>query len=111
MGEMATKRGRYPAEVRERAVRRMFEHPAEHGTQWAAITSIPEKFGMSAQTLRKRVRQAEVDVPASHLPRADDEVVDPQYETAQGERSIDDVQIEQTVTVRAHFVEGRLSVA
>jgi transposase len=61
MGEMATRRGRYPAEVRERAVRLVFEHQAEHETQWAAIGSIAEKFGMSAETLRKWVRQAEVD--------------------------------------------------
>jgi transposase len=60
MGEMAN-RGRYPAEVRERAVRLVFEHQREHETQWAAITSIAEKFGMSAETLRKWVRQAEVD--------------------------------------------------
>ncbi len=33
----------------------------EHETQWAAITSIAEKFGMSAETLRKWVRKAEVD--------------------------------------------------
>ena len=58
---MATRRGRYPAEVRERAVRLVFEHQGEHETQWAAITSIAEKFGMSAETLRKWVRQAEVD--------------------------------------------------
>jgi transposase len=58
---MATRRGRYPAEVRERAVRLVFEHQGEHETQWAAITSIAEKFGMSAETLRKWVRRAEVD--------------------------------------------------
>jgi transposase len=33
----------------------------KHETQWAAITSIAEKFGMSAETLRKWVRRAEVD--------------------------------------------------
>jgi transposase len=60
MGEMAN-RGRYPAEVRERAVRLVFEHQGEHETQWAAITSIAGKFGMSAETLRKWVRRAEVD--------------------------------------------------
>jgi transposase-like protein len=61
MGEMANRRGRYPAEVRERAVRLVFEHQGEHETQWAAICSISEKFGMSAETLRKWVRRAEVD--------------------------------------------------
>ena len=39
----------------------MFEHQDEHPSQWAAITSIAHKFGMSAETLRKWVRRAEAD--------------------------------------------------
>src|SRR3954452_2788264 len=60
MGEMA-RRGRYPAEVRERAVRMVFEHGREYDSEWAAIVSISEKLGMTSETLRKWVRQAEVD--------------------------------------------------
>jgi transposase len=52
---------RYPVEVRERAVRLVLEHRDEYETKWAAITSIAEKFGCSAETLRGWVRQAEVD--------------------------------------------------
>ena len=48
-----TRPGRYPQELRERAVRLVFEHQDEHPSQWAAITSIAHKFGMSAETLRK----------------------------------------------------------
>jgi transposase len=55
------KRTRYPQEVRERAVRMVFEHTEEHGTQWAAIRSISSKLGMSAETLRQWVRRAETD--------------------------------------------------
>ena len=55
------RRGRYPAEVRERAVRMVFEHEREYESQWAAITSIAEKFGMTAETLRSWVRQVETD--------------------------------------------------
>ena len=54
--------GRYPPEVRERAVRMVFDHQAEHSSQWAAICSIADKFGMTHETLRRWVRQAETDV-------------------------------------------------
>jgi hypothetical protein len=49
-----TRRSRYPQEVRERAVRMVFEHQEEHPSQWAAITSIAMKFGVSSETLRHR---------------------------------------------------------
>jgi len=52
---------RYPPEVRERAVRLVFAHEREHSSQWAAICSIAEKIGCSAETLRNWVRQAERD--------------------------------------------------
>jgi transposase-like protein len=43
---------RYPKEVRERAVRLVFEHEREYSSQWAAITSIASKLGMTPETLR-----------------------------------------------------------
>ena len=52
---------KYSPEVRERAVRMVREHAPEHPSQWAAITSIASKFGCTAETLRKWVRQAERD--------------------------------------------------
>ena len=52
---------RYSPEVRERAVRLVQEHGPEYPSQWAAIGSIAGKFGCTAETLRKWVRQAERD--------------------------------------------------
>jgi transposase-like protein len=39
----------------------VFEHQAEHESQWAAINSIASKIGCTAESLRKWVRQAERD--------------------------------------------------
>ena len=55
------KPSRFSPEVRERAVRMVVEHQDEHHSQWAAITSIAEKIGCSAETLRNWVRRAERD--------------------------------------------------
>ncbi len=56
-----TKRTRYSPEVRERAVRMVFEHQHEHESQWAAIESISTKIGCTSETLRRWVRQSEID--------------------------------------------------
>ena len=55
------KRGRYPAEVKERAVRLVFEQQSAHGSQWATISSIAGKMGCTPETLRSWVRRAERD--------------------------------------------------
>ncbi len=52
---------KYSAEVRERAVRMVLEHREEYDSEWAAMGSIAAKIGCTAETLRKWVRQAEID--------------------------------------------------
>ena len=51
----------YPRELRDRAVRMVFDHQHEYATQWAAIVSIGEQLGVQRETLRKWVRRAETD--------------------------------------------------
>ena len=55
------RRSRFSQEVRERAVRLVFDHRGQYGSQWEAIRSIAEKIGCSAEALRKWVRRSEVD--------------------------------------------------
>ena len=52
---------RFPKEVRERAVRMVFDHQADYASEWEAMRSIAAKIGCSAETLRSWVRRAEVD--------------------------------------------------
>jgi len=47
--------------MRERAVRMVFEHQDQYDSQWAAISSVATKLGMTPETLRKWVRRAEID--------------------------------------------------
>ena len=53
--------GKYPDELRERAVRMVLDHGHEYGSQWEAICSVAEKVGPKAETVRLWVRQAEKD--------------------------------------------------
>ena len=67
-----TRPGRYPGEIRERAVRLVREHESEYPSQWAAITSIATKCGMTPETLRKWVRMTEVDLGQRSGPTTDE---------------------------------------
>lgn len=53
--------GKYPVELRDRAVRMVVDHRGEYSSQWDAICSVASKLGPTPETVRKWVRQAEID--------------------------------------------------
>ena len=59
---MGRRSSNYPPELRERAVRIVAQVRPEYPSDWPAICAVAEKLGIgTAETLRKWVRQAEVD--------------------------------------------------
>lgn len=52
---------RWDTETKEKAIRLVIEHRSDYSSEWAAITTIATRLGMSAETLRKWVRQSRVD--------------------------------------------------
>ena len=52
---------RFDKGTRAKAVRLVKDHVGDYESQWAAIKAVSARLGMSAETLRRWIRQAEVD--------------------------------------------------
>lgn len=52
---------KYDEQTKAKAVRLVIEHVQNYDSEWAAIVAVSGRLGMTAETLRRWVRQAEVD--------------------------------------------------
>ena len=48
--ESMPSKGKYPDELRERAMRMVLDHGHEYGSQWEAICSVADKLGPKPET-------------------------------------------------------------
>jgi transposase len=51
----------YDAQMRAKAVRLVQEHRDDYASEWEAMKAIGARLGINAETIRKWVRQAEID--------------------------------------------------
>jgi transposase len=52
---------KYNQDTKAKAIRLVREHAGEYPSEYAAITAVAGRLGMTAETLRKWLRQAAVD--------------------------------------------------
>jgi len=52
---------KYDQDTRAKAVRLVREHAGDYESEWAAISAVAGRMGMSSETLRKWIRRGEVD--------------------------------------------------
>ena len=61
MSETKSPQYRYPAELRERAVRMVFETIEQRKERHGAVTRVAKQLGIGSESLRTWVHQAEID--------------------------------------------------
>ena len=52
---------RYDENTKARAVRLVVDHVEDYASEWEAITTVAGRLGVSPETLRRWLRQAEID--------------------------------------------------
>jgi transposase len=65
---------KYSPEVRDRAVRMVFDQAPEHSSQWAAIRSVGDKLGIRTESLTtdERARLTQLERENFELKRANE---------------------------------------
>src|SRR6478736_3353110 len=61
LGKVHHMASKYDPETRAKAVRLVLEHRDDYASEWAAITAVSKRLGMTAATLRSWIRQHQVD--------------------------------------------------
>lgn len=52
---------KYDEAIKAKAIRLVADHRDDYDSEWAAISAVSARLGMTAETLRKWIRQAAVD--------------------------------------------------
>jgi transposase len=61
VGKVASMPKRYDENTKARAVRLVVDHVEDYASEWDATTTVAGRLGVSPETLRRWLRQAEID--------------------------------------------------
>ena len=61
IGKVASMPRQYDEKTKARAIRLVVDHRDDYASEYEAVRTVASRLGMSAETLRKWLRQAEVD--------------------------------------------------